>query len=261
MKVTVCQIDPSKSQLDQYLSRLQDHLKAEQSDFLLLPEMCLYDWLAADPTPDAGRWVRAVTAHETHIASFDQLGVRALISTRPIVTPQGSHRNEAYIWTEESGAPAGLHQKYYLPDEEGYWEHTWYDRGPKQFDIGRVLGMRVGVQVCTEMWFFEWARHYGKARADLICVPRATPVASNNKWLAGGQAAAVCSGAYHLSSNLCCAPGSNEAKVAFGGQSWVIDPDGNVLATTDTDAPFATVEIDLEYAQRAKSAYPRYVRD
>ena len=34
---------------------------------------------------------------------------------------QGSRRNEAYIWTSETPSAAGVHQKYYLPDGEGYW--------------------------------------------------------------------------------------------------------------------------------------------
>lgn len=122
----------------------------------------------------------------------------------------------------QNAAPMPLHEKYYLPDEPGYWEHTWYDRGAKNFDVGRVLGMRLGVQICTEMWFFEWARHYAAARVDLLCIPRATPQhASVDKWLAGGQAAAVCSGAYCLSPNLWAEP---DAGPDLGGLGWMIAP-------------------------------------
>jgi predicted amidohydrolase len=33
----------------------------------------------------------------------------------------------------------------------------------------------IGVQICTEMWFMEWARHYARSRAELLCIPRVTP--------------------------------------------------------------------------------------
>ena len=33
----------------------------------------------------------------------------------------------------------------------------------------------------------------------------------------------------------------------------------SVLATTSANEPFVTVEIDLEFARRSKSTYPRYV--
>ena len=256
MKVTVCQLDPRAGHLEDSLAGLQAHAAAEGSDFVLLPEMCFAEWLAANPVTSQEAWEKAVAAHDRHIAALDQLGAKAVMGTRPIVTAQGSRRNEAFLWTRETPAPTPVHQKYYLPDEEGYWEHSWYDRGPKQFDMARALGARIGVQICTEMWFFEWARHYAASRVDLLCVPRATPHGSVLKWLAGGQAAAVCSGAYCLSSNLWAPPGE---AVNAGGLGWVVDPEGEVLATTDKDSPFATVEINLTFARASKVTYPRYV--
>ena len=38
-----------------------------------------------------------------------------------------------------------------------------------------------------------------------------------------------------------------------------IDPEGNILATTDDINPFATIEINLEFARQSKVTYPRYV--
>ena len=164
------------------------------------------------------------------------------------------------MWTEGRPEASPLHEKYYLPDEPGYWEATWYERGSKQFDVARSLGARIGVQICTEMWFFEWARHYAKSRVDMLCIPRATPNGSTEKWLAGGQTAAVCSGAYCLSSNL-WAPQVLGSDVDLGGLGWVIDPEGNVLATTSEAKPFVTVEIDLSISKEAKATYPRYVAE
>jgi N-carbamoylputrescine amidase len=256
LKVTVCQIDPRADQLDQYLSGLTDHVRSKHSDFLLLPEMTFSEWLAADRAPDPERWSRAVNDHARYIEKLGTLGAKAVMGTRPITNAGGSRRNEAYLWTKETGNANGVHEKYYLPDEKGYWEHSWYDRGSKTFDTARWAEVRIGVQICTEMWFFEWARHYAAARADLLCVPRATPHGSVDKWLAGGRAAAVCSGAYCLSSNLWCPPGN---KANCGGLSWIIDPEGNILAKTDFDTPFATVDIDLSLARTSKSTYPRYV--
>lgn len=256
MKVTVCQIDPRPSQLEAILPALSAHLASQQSDFLVLPEMGFSEWLAADATPDEARWAHAVAAHDRHIAQLSTLGARGILGTRPVVNAAGSRRNQAYIWSAQTDRATSFHDKYYLPDEPGYYEHRWYDRGEKRFDTARLLGMRLGVQICTEMWFFEWARHYAAARADLLCVPRATPHGTVDKWLAGGQAAAVCSGAYCLSSNLWAPKGAGPD---LGGLGWIIDPEGNILATTTPDAPFATAEIDLDFARASKTTYPRYV--
>ena len=257
MKVTVCQLDNRSLYLDAMLAGLEQHLKQENSDFLLLPEMCFAEWLAADPIADGARWKSAVLEHEKRIRQLHQLGVAAVVATRPIIRRSGSHRNQAYLWTSAGGLQ-GIHEKYYLPDEADYWENSWYDRGQPTYELARVQDVRIGIQICTEMWFFEWARHYARAQADILCVPRATPHGTLEKWLAGGQAAAVCSGAYCLSSNLWNPPGS---KANLGGQGWVIDPDGVVLARTDEETPFRTVKIDLKYARRSKTTYPRYVRE
>jgi N-carbamoylputrescine amidase len=257
MKVVVCQFDNRDGHLEGVLEKLRMHISENNADFLLLPEMCFSEWLAADPQADSARWHTSVATHEDRIAKLYMLGAKAVMSTRPIVRAGGSFRNQAYIWTPESGAQA-VHEKYYLPDEEDYWEHTWYDRGERRFDLCRGLGMRIGVQICTEMWFFEWARHYAASKADLLCIPRATPHGSVKKWLAGGQAAAVCSGAYCLSSNLWAPPGD---AANLGGLGWIISPEGDILAETDEDTPFATVEIDLEFARQSKQTYPRYVHE
>jgi len=258
MKVTVCQIDPHKNELDRCLEKLSDHIVSYESDFLLLPEMSFSPWLAADPTPDPEKWAASVEAHARYIDRLGDFGAKAVMGTRPVMNAEGSRRNEAYLWSSESDRAFGVREKYYLPNEDGYWEATWYDRGPKSFEPTDALGMTIGVQICTEMWFFEWARAYGAAGADLLCVPRATPHETTQKWLMGGRAAAVSSGAYCLSSNLWRPPG---AKTNCGGLAWVIDPEGNILAQTDDANPFATVDVDLEFAKASKSTYPRYVEE
>ena len=255
MKVTVCQLDNRPGQLDAILTELAAHIDQQQSEFLLLPEMCFHEWLAADKDPSRDHWLAAVNSHANAILELGKLGISAAIGTRPIINDAGSFRNQAYLWTAEPGV-LPVHEKYYLPDEDGYWEASWYDRGERQFDLCHALDIPIGVQICTEMWFFEWARHFASLGAELLCIPRATPHGSLQKWLAGGQVAAVCAGAYCLSSNIWNPPGS---KADCGGLGWIISPEGDVLAQTSEDLPFASVEVDLQIARQSKATYPRYV--
>ena len=255
MKVTVCQLDNRPGRLEPMLDDLAAHIARQRSEFLLLPEMCFHEWLAADNNPDRASWLAAVKSHASAILKLDKLGVKAAIGTRPVINDIGSFRNQAYLWTTEPRV-LPVHEKYYLPDEDGYWEASWYDRGELRFDLCHALDTPIGVQICTEMWFFEWARHFASLGAELLCIPRATPHGSLQKWLAGGQAAAVCAGAYCLSSNIWNPPGS---RADCGGLGWIISPDGDVLAQTSADSPFASVELELEFARQSKSTYPRYV--
>ena len=64
--------------------------------------------------------------------------------------------------------------------------------------FGRVTA---GFLICSEMWFTEHARAYAKQGIHLLLCPRATPMASVSKWIAGGRVAAVTSGAFCLSAS------------------------------------------------------------
>lgn len=255
MKVTVCQLDNRPDSIESELEALARHIGATGSEFLLLPEMCFHEWLAADRQPRRERWLAAVESHAAQILQLGRLGARAVIGTRPIVSDSGAFHNQAYLWTIEPRV-LPVHEKYYLPDEAGYWEASWYQPAQLEFNTCQALDLSIGVQICTEMWFFEWARHFAGAGAEILCIPRATPHASSAKWLAGGQTAAVCAGAYCLSSNLWTPPGS---KADCGGLGWIVSPEGEVLAQTDRQQPFATVDIDPEFARHSKTTYPRYV--
>ena len=116
----------------------------------------------------------------------------------------------------------------------------------------------LGFVICTDLWFFQHSRSYGKKGVHLIACPRATPEGTLEKWLAGGQAAAVVSGAFALSSNKINQEGKN---ADLGGQGWIVGPNGKVLGLTSQEQPFLTLDLDLIKAEKAKETYPRHVKD
>jgi len=250
MRVTVTQLDAAA--LDAEWAALRHHTSNQESDFVLLPEMPFSPWLAATQDVDPDAWARAVDRHETWLDRVGELGAKVVVGTRPVV--DGDRRfNEAFVWTPGGVTP--WRRKTYLPDEPGFWEATWYERGPVAFPAEATPFGPIGTQICTEMWFFEHAREYAREGVRLLTTPRATEGATVDKWLAGGRVAAVCAGAFSLSSNHTGSYGP----VTMGGQGWIIAPDGDVLATTSDDRPFVTLDVDLDLAELAKSTYPRYV--
>jgi len=257
MKVTVCELNNDFKGLDHDWKRLVEHVRAERSDLVLLPEMAFHPWLAASDHPDPAQWQAAVEAHEHWRSRLHELlPAEVIAGTRPVV--QGIRRhNEAFLW-ERSGGYRAAHHKYYLPDEPEFWEATWYDRGECSFEPLRTGDVQVGFTICTEIWFFQHARVYGQQGIDLLLCPRATPAGSTEKWITGGRTAAVVSGAYCLSSNL----SGKVNGVAMGGAGWVIEPEqGTILGVTSREHPFLTISIDPAAARAAKRTYPRYVLD
>ncbi len=112
--------------------------------------------------------------------------------------------------------------------------------------------------ICSDLWFAEHARGYARQGVHILANPRATERSSVDKWIAGGRAIAVMSGAFCLSSNRA---GAGQGGVEFGGGGWVIDPNGNLLGLTTDAQPFVTVEIDPALAEAAKKTYPRDVKE
>lgn len=257
MRVTVCQLDSRPEHREAALEALGQHAAEAGAELVVLPELPFSTWLAASPQPDLGAWQDSVVAHERAVARLDLLGAAAVVASRPTVEPDGSRHNQAFVWTPQGGA-ARVRDKRHLPDELGYWEASWYDRGERSLATCQVLGATVAVPLCTDLWFLEEAREYGRQGTDLLCLPRATPRESLSKWVAGGRVAAICAGAFCLSSNQWVPGGS---AIACGGLGWVLSPDGDVLATTTPDQPVVTVEVDLAIARQAKSTYPRYVAE
>jgi N-carbamoylputrescine amidase len=253
MRATITQINASQLETDWL--KLIEHIRVNESEFVLLPEMVFADWFCATPDVDETIWEDAVRSHEAWLARLSELGAKFVVGTAPRNIRNNKH-NMAFSWTAEAGLQ-WIHSKTYLPDEDGFWEATWYDRAPVDFQPATIDGVRVGVMICTELWFMQHAREYGQQGVHLIVSPRCTPYATNDKWLVGGRTAGVIAGAYCLSSN----PAGRSAHDQLGGAGWITDPEGNVLGLTSAEEPFCTVELDLAAADVAKAAYPRYVDD
>jgi N-carbamoylputrescine amidase len=256
LKATVCELGNDHAVIARDWERLVAHVRAESSDLVLLPEMTFAPWFAVERQFDQTAWDAAVEAHDRWLERLPDLAPAAAIGSRPVYA--GDRRlNQGFMWDQQAGYRP-VHAKYYLPDEPGFWEASWYSRGDAAFTAFQSGGARAGMLICTELWFMERARAYGKAGIHLLVAPRATPRETLDKWLAGGRAAAVVAGAFALSSNRVS---DLDEAANLGGQGWAIGPDGDVLGLTSRERPFVTVALDLVVAERAKQTYPRYVAD
>jgi N-carbamoylputrescine amidase len=254
VRVTVCQLADERDRFEVEWEQLCAHSRDARSELVLLPELPFARWFAVTRAFDAVVWRDVVDAHRRWEGRIRELGTPFVIATRA-VERTARRVNEAFMATPDRSI--AFHEKRYLPDEDGYWEASWYERGDGVFDPVGANGAAVGAQICTELWMLEVSRQYGLQDVDIIAVPRATPASSRERWLVGGRVAGIVSGAFCISSNR---SGVSSAGDAFAGQGWIIDPDGEVLALTSDSDRFVTLDLDLRHARAAKTTYPRYVR-
>ena len=256
MKVTVCELPNTWTRDEQIWQDLISHLETEQPDLLLLPEMPFFEWITRSDTPDPAQWEKAVKAHEDFEHKLDELPVPFVAGSRP-VNIDHTFLNQGFI-RPRNQALIPCHEKYYLPDEPGYYEASWYSRGNGNFERVSINGVNLGFMICTELWFTHRAREYMAQDVHIILCPRATPESENDIWVPGGRAAAIVGGAFCLSSNY---NGPNVPGEDFGGTGWIIEPErGKILGLTSSDNGFVTLDIDPEDARQAKETYPRYVQ-
>jgi predicted amidohydrolase len=257
MRITVCELSDVPAELEEQWTGLVAHCRDARPDLVVLPELAFSPWVAAGAVPDQAAWEHSVAVHRQWLARLPELAATVVAGSVPVVA-DGVNHNEAFVWSADTGMQPA-HRKYHLPDEPGFHEARWYARGPKEFRSVPTAVATIGFLLCTELWFGEHGRAYARQGVDVLAAPRAVGLASLDKWIAGGRTAAVVSGAFCVSSNR---GGTDARGFAWAGGGWIVEPEeGELLGLTSRDEPFVTREVDLAVARKAKTTYPRYVRE
>ncbi|MBV9231192.1 MAG: carbon-nitrogen hydrolase family protein [Chloroflexi bacterium] len=249
MKVTVCELPDDRKAFESAWEELVAYIRKQQSDLVLLPELPFSSWFARTPQFDAQIWQRAQEGHDVMMNRLSELAPTIVLGTH-LVIEEERHLNRGFCWTPTEGYK-GVHDKYYFPNEEDFYERCWFDRNRRDFALAHVQDLTIGFLICTEVMFNEWARYYGRQGANIIAVPRASSL-DYERWVVAPRMAAIASGAFVISSN-------RVDDHLFGGLGLVIGPNGDVLASTSRQTPFVTVDIDLTESAEAKKTYPRDV--
>ena len=233
---------------------LKSSITTLRPDILITNELPFGAWIAESPHFSEEEARLSIREHEKGLRGLIDLNVPAVISSRPV---QAGKRlaNEAFVL--ENGDVRPLHRKQYFPNEQGWFESQWYGGDGSGFDVAEVLGIQVGVLLCTDAMFNERARDYGRHGASLIAIPRASGL-SLESWKIAGAMASLVSGAYVVSSNRV---GTAKGGTQFGGGGYAYAPHGRLLAMTDAAQPVRIVELDPTVVSSAQREYPCYVSE
>jgi N-carbamoylputrescine amidase len=265
---------------------IKKSVAAARPDLLLTNELPFGPWIAASNTFSRETAEASIRAHQDGLAALIALQVPAVISTRPVWNARRDRlANEAFVL--QNGQTRALHRKQYFPAEPGWFETTWYVGDDSGFQIAEILGIKIGVLICTEAMFNERARAYGKQGVALIVIPRATG-RNAEPWKIAASMASLVSGAYVASSNRVTASASQEdfqggpsfadssnggdlapdaragsaiAPPNFGGAAFAYAPEAKLLGATGARTPLLVFDVDAKLAAAAQLEYPCYVRE
>jgi N-carbamoylputrescine amidase len=254
VKISVCQLPDELSTRDLAWKRLVRRLDNDRPDIALLNEMPFGPWVSRHATPDESATAVTLLEHEIALNSMAAL-TTAIISSRPVRNAR-KLANEAFLMAH--GDYQAIHHKHYFPQEPGFFEASWFAPARPGFDVAEFRGVRIGVLLCTELMFSEWARHYRRQGAHVIVCPRASGT-SMTYWDAAARMAAIVSGCYVLSSNRAARAPDSEPR--FGGRGFAYSPTGELIGETSEAVPFLCVDIDRQLVAETQRKYPCYLRE
>lgn len=246
MKVTVCQLPDDRDDFRTAWQQLAAHVREAASELVVLPEMpfCAF---GHRPLIDPDRWEHAVRAHDEGERRLADLGGATVAATRPVEFGN-EHWHEGFVWNHEQGLRA-VHASTSVPDEKGAWAAKWYTNATPVFVPLELEQVDIGFLIGAELWQDDQAHLYGIEGVQILVTPRTSAVSTFEPWLEAARIAAQAAAAYSLSSNRSGKPS------LFGGQGWIIAPDGRVLGLTSDADPYLTVDVDLAEAMTAKRKF------
>ena len=237
---------------DPQWNELKQSVATAHPDLLITNELPFGPWIAEGAEFSGDKARLSIRAHEKGLHGLIDLDLPAVISSRPAWCGKRL-ANEAFVLENRAVRP--LHRKQYFPNEPGWFESEWYAGDGSGFDVAEVLGMKVGVLLCTDAMFNEHARAYGRQNASLIAIPRASGM-DLESWKIAGAMASLVSGGYVVSSNR---TGRGKGGTQFGGGGYAYGPHGRLLAVTDQSHPVQVIEPDPTVPPSAQREYPCYV--
>jgi len=224
------------------------------ADLAVLPELPFNGWAPGTKQPHPDDAEAPGGPRQTRLSeAAREVGI-AVLGGAIVVDPTTGTRHNTAVLVDSTGVELGRYRKIHLPEEEGYWETSHYAPGTKPPLVIEGLGMRVGLQICSDVNRPQGFQLLAAQGAEVMLVPRATPPETYDRWRVVLRANAVMSGAYLVSVNR----PRPEAGASIGGPSIAIAPSGEVL--TESTEPVSVVELRGEVVKEARGEYPGYLK-
>ncbi len=217
----------------------------------------------AEPVPGPGTEAFTALAREHDVAI-----VLSLFERRA----PGLYHNTAAVIDGARGY-IGKYRKMHIPDDPRYYEKYYFtpgDLGFKSFETDKAV---LGVLVCWDQWYPEAARLTALMGAEILFYPTAigwhpeekdaVGEAQHEAWETMQRSHAIANGCYVIAVNRFGfePEPSGPGGIEFWGQSFIVAPDGSIVARAPADSECVLVEeLDLSLLAKLRHGWP-FLRD
>jgi N-carbamoylputrescine amidase len=151
---------------------------------------------------------------------------------------------------DADGRLLGVTRMVHITDYEGFHEREYYHPGDRGAPVYETRVGRIAVCICYDRHFPEYTRALGLAGAELVVIPQAGTI---GEWPEGMYEAEVRTASLQNGyfTALCNRVGV-EDQLSFSGESFVVDPEGQVLARGKAmEEDLVVVDLDLTRCARS----------
>ncbi len=129
---------------------------------------------------------------------------------------------------DADGTLLGVTRMVHITDYEGFHEQDYYHPGDRGIPVYETRVGRVGVAICYDRHYPEVMRALGVAGVELVVIPQAGTL---GEWPEGLYEAEIRVAAFQNGYFAALANRVGlEGRLHFSGESFVVDPEGRVLA-------------------------------
>lgn len=151
---------------------------------------------------------------------------------------------------DADGSLLGVTRMVHIADFPGFHEKGYYTPGDRGAPVYQTRAGRVGVAICYDRHYPEYMRALGLQGAELVVIPQAGVV---SEWPEGLYEAEVRAAAFQNGYfvGLCNRVGVEE-KLTFAGESFVVDPEGQIIARgLQREEDLVMADLDLDACARS----------
>jgi NAD+ synthase (glutamine-hydrolysing) len=231
MRIALCQINPTVGDVDGNTAKIAawiDRARAAGAELAIFPELCVPGYPAEDLYLKR-HFLAANVAAVERLAQGLEPGITVMVGFAEPVEGGGDHRH-AYnsLAVLADGAVQRVYRKNRLPNYSVFDEQRYFVPGTDD-DAIEVAGTRVGLTICEDVWSPGGP---GQAEADagarIVANPSGSPYhrgkGQEREEMFGERAREY--DAYFAFVNLV----GGQDELIFDGQSFLLAPDGRVLA-------------------------------
>lgn len=184
----------------------------------------------------------------------------------------GLYHNTAALVDGQHGY-VGKYRKMHIPDDPRYYEKFYFTPGDLGFKVYPARRARLGMLVCWDQWYPEAARLTALMGAQVLVYPtaigwhpeeqQAVGPAQHGAWETIQRSHAIANGCFVIAANRTGfePDPSGEGGIRFWGQSFVVGPDGTIMARAgEADETVLQAELDFSRIATQRQGWP-FFRD